>query len=194
MRNIILSIVLTCMSVIAYAEPVSKSLSTDVLDVACMPGDAVCDVILAHGQTLNIEFTSLTTYLSVDTSAKFVFDDGTFRYNEKGEVVSLSPTKFSGSPAQTQQPVVQQAATPPYKLVISRETNALAIKTLSLTNSLTIQDISINEGNCPVVSKLNLAPKMIKMGEYALVSTYSNCNIVKIDVITNQGSWSHTIQ
>lgn len=195
MKNVIAMLFLISCSVLAYAEPVAKSLSTDVVDVVCMPGDAICDVTLVNGSIQNVDFVNLTSYLSVDPSAKFVFDDDTFRYNDKGEVVSLSPTKFGGAAAQSQQPVQQQASEPPYKLDYSiAGDGSMVLKVVSMTSQLTVQDILVNEGNCRNLFSSKTLPKSIKMGYAAEVLISQSCNIVKIDVVTDQGSWTHTIR
>lgn len=193
MKNVIAVFALVCFSVVANAEPVSKSVSTDVVDISCMPGSSVCDITMSNGSILSEEQDFLTRYLPV-AQEKGASEDALFIYNNNNEIIGLNPKTF-GEQASTQQPVQQQASEPPYKLESGmNQFGATLIHVVSMSSQLTVQQVTVNEGNCKVIPNGKKFPKTVKMGESASVVVAATCNIVKIDVVTDQGSWTHTIR
>jgi hypothetical protein len=204
MKSIILSIVLTCMSVIADAETVSKSLSTDVLEVDCMPGSAICDLTMSDGRVLSIEHGELKMYLEVVPNIKGSDDNPLFIYNDKFEIISLNPKTFGQDSAPTEQPA-QQAAEPPYKIgedIINMGSRDYPIPQtrmliISKVNGLVIQKVIVNGGNnsCSQFDE-NTSPygksrNTLKMGDSFAVPIGKVCNLVQFQIITNMGSWTH---
>jgi len=71
------------------------------------------------------------------------------------------------------------------------------IKVSSLIDSVSIEDIIVNRGNCKVEGGKNstykIIPKELKFGESVSVGV-TNCNVLQVDVVTNKGDWSETYQ
>ena len=63
--------------------------------------------------------------------------------------------------------------------------------TITAVADVTVEKVIVNEGNgCGVNSSRPKLPASMKYGE-RLIRTYrAQCNIMKVEVITNKGSWS----
>ncbi|EMN8583233.1 TPA: hypothetical protein ACG04Z_000534 [Klebsiella aerogenes] len=65
----------------------------------------------------------------------------------------------------------------------------------SLTDSVTIKDIVVNRGNCPiqkiptVYAGSKLVPSTLPYGKEIAVYIKGPCSVAEINVITSQGDW-----
>ena len=68
----------------------------------------------------------------------------------------------------------------------------------SLTDSVTIKDIVVNRGNCPIQKiptvyagskPVPLVPSTLPYGKEIAVYVKGPCNVAEINVITSQGDW-----
>ena len=63
--------------------------------------------------------------------------------------------------------------------------------TITAVADVTIKDVIINEGNgCPVSVSRPSLPKTMKYGERIIRTYTAQCNVMKVDVITDKGNWS----
>lgn len=56
----------------------------------------------------------------------------------------------------------------------------------SIVDSITIQDVIINKGNCKKYS----SNKILKYGEFIKVRKPSNCTLLRVNVVTNENTWT----
>jgi len=56
----------------------------------------------------------------------------------------------------------------------------------SLVDSITIKDVIINKGNCKKYS----SNKVLKYGEFINVLKPSNCTLLRVDVVTDENTWT----
>lgn len=214
MKKYLLMFVMSAFTTLSIAEPVSKSLSTDVLDVSVMPGSAVADVSLSDGRVLNIEQNELTMYLSVVPNVKFSYDSPLFLYNEKDEIVSLNPKTFNKGNGPAQQEEQPQQLPTPTTAPLQAGTQGNVINVRSLDNNLVINKITINRGNCTTIDlkakrdyinaeaeknpnvktgsrwHFEHATGVMVFGKEDHWQTDANCSIIEAVLDTNLGSWT----
>lgn len=65
------------------------------------------------------------------------------------------------------------------------------VEITSLVDEITITDVIANNGNCKMtVHRQKEFPKTLGYGEKATAGYSARCNLIKVEVITDQGSWS----
>ncbi|WP_300521812.1 hypothetical protein [Alcanivorax sp.] len=64
----------------------------------------------------------------------------------------------------------------------------------SLTEELEIQDLTVNRGNCRVLkySGRSQLPKTISYGETTKVQVNNDCDILEVDIETDQGAGTYS--
>jgi len=63
--------------------------------------------------------------------------------------------------------------------------------TITAVTDVTVEKVVINEGNgCGVNSSRPELPKTMKYGERIIRTYRAQCNVMKVEVITDKGSWS----
>jgi len=68
------------------------------------------------------------------------------------------------------------------------------VEVISASNSIIIKDVIGNRGNCPMTAYRKAQfPQKLKFGELATAGFKMGCNLIEIDVVTNQGTWSWSI-
>ena len=63
------------------------------------------------------------------------------------------------------------------------------LKIQSVVDEVTIQDVHLNRGNCPLYAKMN-SPRKATFGNW--ISVDANCNknkIIEVTISTDQGDW-----
>jgi hypothetical protein len=75
---------------------------------------------------------------------------------------------------------------------IFRDIPMPAVEIVSKADLLTIQDVNVNRGNCK--RSTNNLPKKLKFGEKVLFVFNPQCNVIQINVKTDQGSWEFNKQ
>ena len=63
----------------------------------------------------------------------------------------------------------------------------------SLEDKLTIKNVIVNKGHCKLLSGYpikNLFPKTLQYSERVEIPLSPRCNVIRIDVVTNQGTWT----
>lgn len=108
------------------------------------------------------------------------------------ERLGLDVDVASQAKVRDQQPIQQQSDEPPYKLDGYKEGFENNIELVSKVNGLHINKVVVNEGACPLTSTLRNIKRDLKMGEKTGFGVMISCNIIKITIETNQGSWTHT--
>lgn len=65
------------------------------------------------------------------------------------------------------------------------------VEITSLVGKITIKDVIANNGNCKMTAyRQKEFPKTLFYGEKATAGYSSSCNLIKVEVITDQGNWS----
>lgn len=63
--------------------------------------------------------------------------------------------------------------------------------TITAVADVKIEKVIVNEGNgCPVSRARPSLPKEMKYGERHIRTYTAQCNVMKVEVITNKGNWS----
>lgn len=196
MKNVIFVFLfaISC-SLTAYAE-VLNSINDEVADVGCYLGQDKCDITYKNDEVETVTKKDLVKHFYVVDVPKNGFYDDEFVYNANQAIIGLNPATY-GKPTQTQsvsQPVQQQASEPPYKLSGYREGFENNVEILSMVNGLHVNKVIVNEGGCPLTTTYRNIKRDLKMGEKTGFGVLNTCNIIKLTIETNQGSWTHTMQ
>jgi hypothetical protein len=65
------------------------------------------------------------------------------------------------------------------------------VEVTAVTDEITIKNVIANNGNCPMTAiTQNNFPKTLSYGQKVKSGYTTKCNLVKVEVITNKGSWS----
>lgn len=65
------------------------------------------------------------------------------------------------------------------------------VEIISIADTVTIKNIIANNGNCKMTAHRQQAfPQTIKYGQKATAGYTANCNLMKVEVVTEQGTWS----
>ena len=71
----------------------------------------------------------------------------------------------------------------------------IPIVTITAVADVTVQDVIINEGNgCRLSRSQPKLPATIKYGDQIVRTYTAECNVMKIDVVTDKGNWTVTYQ
>lgn len=216
MKSVIAVIMLVSFAIAAYAGT-TTSTNAAFSEGSCFEKNEYCEFTDFRGQSheywfgSSIKPTEESLYQSVDfyvgKLGSGISCDGGLCTNDKNEVVGLDPkwppftSAFAKEKASApaEQPV-QQATTIPYKLGMLEGNpysgNPLEqsprLQVISLVKGLIVEKVNINEGEC--VTWINPASgknKISRMGEAINIAIF-HCTLVKVDVTTNMGSWTHT--
>jgi hypothetical protein len=85
----------------------------------------------------------------------------------------------------------------PIRLDVEQQYNAIfetyvtAYRITSVVDEVTINKVIFNNGNC--TSSIE-EPKTCGFGEYVDAYTGANCNVLKVSVVTNKGTWEFEAQ
>lgn len=70
---------------------------------------------------------------------------------------------------------------------------SVAVPTVDITaivDSVTIKNVVGNKGNCRMyVDDQQSFPKVLKYGQKVIATFASSCNLIRVDVVTNKGTW-----
>lgn len=212
MKNVIAIFVLTAFAVSAYA---GNSNPDEALfaEGTCYEQNGYCELTDFRGQTHEYEFADLGKNVDVYSGPQTngVSCSGPICTNAQNQVIGLNPAykdPYAGSSQQpqttTQQPV-QQASEPPYyfKDEVMKtggyDYNPVFtqyILLISKVNGLVIKRFVINDGSglCTNYKGGIIPPSLgtLDMGRSFNIIKRADCNVVKIEVETNMGSWVHT--
>lgn len=85
------------------------------------------------------------------------------------------------------------AADSPVRIAVNGTQVVPKVHVMSVADSIIINDITVNRGNCKVVNKNFVTnkpafPVTLKYGQEMMVFV-GNCAVIEVDVATSQGSW-----
>lgn len=94
-----------------------------------------------------------------------------------------------------------KAETSPIEIEITiRTTNILGfpqempiVSVISVVNSVIVKNVIANNGNCRMTAhRQRQFPIKLKYGSRAIAGYTTDCNLLKVEVITDQGNWIFT--
>ena len=69
------------------------------------------------------------------------------------------------------------------------------VEVTAITDSVEVRDVIANRGNCPMMEHRKAGfPHQLKFGQKATAGFTASCNLVEVEVVTDQGNWSFTFQ
>lgn len=76
------------------------------------------------------------------------------------------------------------------KGLFGNTTRVPVIEIFSIVDSITIKDVIANNGNCRMsVHRQKEFPQSLKYGQKAVAGYTTQCNLLKVEIVTDQGSW-----
>ena len=65
------------------------------------------------------------------------------------------------------------------------------VEVTSLVDSVVVEDVIVNNGNCKMTAyRQKEFPKTLGYGQMATAGYTASCNLIKVDVVTDQGNWT----
>lgn len=69
------------------------------------------------------------------------------------------------------------------------------VEVTAVVDKVTIENVIANNGNCKMTAmRQKEFPKTLSYGQKATAGYTANCNLIKVEVITDQGNWSVEFQ